>query len=88
MIPTGALARSKDGVARSAGDVVVGDDQFDVEAEVCPSYVGVVGLAVALVKNGVRVNVHRASMTLFLIAVSMGRWFMVLSLGCNRSQAC
>ncbi len=53
LIKTGALAGLKDGVARGAGDVV-GDDQFDVEAEICPSFVGVVGLAVALVKNGVR----------------------------------
>jgi hypothetical protein len=36
LIPTVALAGSKDGVARGAGDVV-GDDQFDVEAEICPS---------------------------------------------------
>ena len=53
LIPAGVLARSKDGFARSAGEVV-GDDQYEVEAEVCPSFVGVVGLAVALVKYGVR----------------------------------
>ncbi len=52
LIPTGALAGSKDGVAGGAGDVV-NDDQFDVEAEICPSLVRVVVLAVALVKNGV-----------------------------------
>ena len=68
LIPTGALARSKIGVARSASDVV-GDDQFDVAAEVCPDFVGVVGLAIALMKYEVR---REPSMTLLV-----GRWFMV-----------
>jgi hypothetical protein len=36
VIPTGALACSEDGIVRSAGDVI-GDNQFDVETEVCPS---------------------------------------------------
>jgi len=33
-------------------------------------------------------DVPSASMTLFLIAVSVGRWFIVLSLGWSRSHAC
>jgi hypothetical protein len=30
------------------------DDHFDVEAEVCPGFVGVAGLAITLVEYGVR----------------------------------
>ena len=48
--PTISLEASEYGVARGAGDVV----QFDVEAEICLVFVGVVGLAVTLVGYGVR----------------------------------
>ena len=34
------------------------------------------------------IEVPSASMTFFLIAVSVGRWFMVLSFGCTRFHAC
>ena len=34
------------------------------------------------------IEVTRGGMTLFLIAVSVGQWFMVLSFGCTRSHAC
>ena len=34
------------------------------------------------------VDVPRASITLFLIAVSVGRWFIVLSWGWSSSHAC
>jgi hypothetical protein len=37
---------------------------------------------------GENMDVPSASMTLFLIAVSVGRWFIVLSLGWSRSHAC
>ena len=37
---------------------------------------------------GANIDVPSASITLFLIAASVGRWFMVLSLGWSRSHAC
>ena len=46
LVPTISLAVSEDWVARGAGGIV-GDDQFDVETEVCPCFVGVVGLAIS-----------------------------------------
>ena len=49
-----SIAVSEYGVARGAGGGIVCDDQFDVEAEVCPGFVGVVGLAITLVEYGVR----------------------------------
>ena len=52
MVPTISLAVSEYGVARGAGGIV-GGDKFDVEAEVGPSFVGVVGLAVTMVEYGV-----------------------------------
>ena len=51
--PNVCARRSEDGVAGGAVDVV-GDDQFDVETEVCPSFVGVVSLAITLMEYGVR----------------------------------
>ncbi len=47
------IAVSEYGVGRGAGGIVC-DDQFDVEEEVCPGFVGVVGLAITLAEYGVR----------------------------------
>ena len=68
------IAVSEYGVARGAGGIVC-NDQFDVEEEVFPGFVGVVGLAITLwsMEYGENMDVPSASMTLFLVAVSVGR---------------
>ena len=47
-----AIALAKAEVSGGAG-IVVGDDEFDILAEVCPSPVRVVGLSVTLGEDGV-----------------------------------
>jgi hypothetical protein len=49
LVPTAPIAVSEYRVARGASGIV-GDDEFDVEAKVCPGLVGVVGLSITLVE--------------------------------------
>ena len=67
---------------------VVGDVAVDVHAKVCPGLVSVVVLlAISLGENGVNADDPRASNTELLMAASVGRWFIGLSVGLSSSHA-
>jgi hypothetical protein len=73
---------------RSPGNVV-NDIVFDIHAMVAPGFVGMVicRYCWARFEYCANVDVPRASMTELLMAASVGRWFMYLSLGLSTSHA-